>query len=275
MRMAKWMASAVLVAGLASATSAATNTNVTFGEFKRTAADDPVQIIDIDGRQDVIRFRSEGYIQSGVPVYDTLAAGSAVWLPENATTWSQVTRIEADYKGEIGIFGGGTPRFYVGLDLNGNGAYDSYYDETLDQWVQEDGHIFIYWGSGAAPWVETPSYDWEATGNYVGDTAVRFETGQLPGGTTAGTTYAETISLYGDLEVVAIGLAVDGGWFNYNQSGGTQDVQQLLVDQIHFEGTTAGGTVAFAETLVSPEPTSLALLVAGAGLILVRRRRTA
>lgn len=281
--------SALACAGLLMAMSSAfaeSSSNVTFRSFG--PGNDQIEVFTDPDRGEVVRMRSEGQIISGTPVYDTLSAASAVWRPNNITTWANITTIQAEYKGEIGRHGGGTPRFFIGLDLNSNGDYDSFYNEETDTWEQEDGHLMVLWGLGTPPWQDPFTGEWGSTGNIIGGTEPRFETGQIPGGDNFGMTYAETLAIAGDFNVVAIGLSVDGGWAMGEDNG---YVQQVVIDNILFEGvlndiavspvSDSGLSMSFAaqsdhtfsEVLSVPEPASAMVLLAGLMSMGLRRRR--
>ena len=277
MRTLLWRMLAISVfCALSGVASAANNTNVTFSPWNDPNA---VQVVEDPERGTVMRMISQGPLSPP----EAFSAAAASWVPDHFTTWGEITNLTFDYKGEKGKISGGTPRFYVGLDLNGNGQYDSYYDEATDTWVQDDGHIFIMAGSGTPPWQEDWPSGWTSTGNVIARSERLYETSQVGAGDsgTWGVTYADTLNtvwpdtgqLLKDVQVLRIGVVLDGGWVD----GPDGYWQQMLVDGITFEGTlpiTAGGA-AFSEflTVSVPEPSALTLLSIGAIAILFKVRR--
>ena len=256
-----------------------------FRSYNAPSLPSAIEFVNVDGR-DVVRMRSEGEL----PLFASLTGAEALYLPVNQPKLGDVTTLELVFKNEVGLFGGGTPRFFLGLDLNGNGVYDSTFDEVTQTWDQEDGNLMIHLGGGGnPPWQGDPGAGWQ-TGAAIFDLASstkQYETGQV-GGNTLGHTWADVQALINpydgvtpiiDLNVVAIGFAVDGGWW---QDADTiiesTDINSILVDTILFEGMT-GPSAAFSEQVSFnpgpnplPEPSSLALLAAG-GMLLLRRRR--
>jgi len=276
MRAILWRASAVgAFCAACSVARAENNVNVTFEPWNNP---DAVQVVNDPDRGYVMQMTSQG------PPADpsnpsTIEAASAYWTPDHYTTLGDITDLSFDYKGTAGIVTGGSPRFYLGLDLNGNGVYDSYYDPTTDQWVQSDGNLFIYAAGLNNPW---PS-GWTSTGNVIGSSQPMYDTGQV-GGNDWGSTYADALDTvwygpgpnYGkeikDIQVLQIGVAVDGGW-----DSDTDYLQQMLIDGITYQGVMPGPDgAAFSEflTVPVPEPSTLMMLSLGAlmGLSLTAAR---
>jgi len=155
--------------------------------------------------------------------------------------------------------------------------------------VQADGNLFIYAaGSGLPPWQESWPTGWTSTGNVIGASQPMYDTSQVGGGGAGsdGVTYANSLTTVWngpgpndgkelqDIQVVAIGIVVDGGWVD----GPDGYLQQMLIDGITYSGITPGPDgIAFSENLTVPvpEPSTFALLgISGlVGLLAIVRRR--
>lgn len=233
-----WIGAMVLAAAVPA--FAKNNKNFIFREFGGDA-------IDIVGEDEdaLLRMKSEGEL----PLTLNMTGADVLWFPKKKVLWQDVERIEATYMGEAGRIIGGAPRFFVGLDVNDNGRYDSFYDPTTDTWSGDDRHVFAFWGSGVPPWQEDFSGGWESTGNVITDSAERWDSHDI-GGTDHGETYAETVALGGNYRVVAIGISLETGWA---QDADTvvepTDFVSMLLSSINFEGNVLSGE-AFAETLI-------------------------
>ena len=225
------------------------------------------------GDREVVRMRSEGEL----PLFTNLTGAEALYLPENKPKLGDVTTLEFEFNNETGVFGGGSPRFFLGLDLNSNGVYDSTYDPDTNTWTQEDGNLFIHLGNGGVPpWQGDPGPGWQIGAAIfdLGSTVAQYETAQV-GGDTLGDTWADVQTLINpfdqvtpiiDLDVVAIGIAVDGGWAQDADSVvEPTDINSLLVDSILFEGMADTGS-AFSEQAFwssAPEPSTLLMGLCG------------
>ena len=185
-------------------------------------------VVQVDGRR-AVRARSEGQIIGGTDWWNTFTGTVVTYWLDNPVTWADVTRMEAEYKGLIGTFGSGSPRFSVALD--GNGEFDEDFDPVTGQWSGTDAALHVLWGD-ASPWRDVPTGDWQTTGNLIDAEDLRFDSHGLPGGSWS-ETYADTLTKYGSMQVLGMYVAVDGG---YDQPD-TGYVQELLIDQIVFEGS--------------------------------------
>jgi len=133
-----------------------------------------------------------------------------------AFTFSQLWRLSADYRATTGDCHGGSLRFQVGIDTDGDG--------------DRDGNLFVYFGdypnfaSGCA-------LAWHSSGNFIGSADLRFDTSQFTGGSFYDT-YAHALSLFGSKTVTGVQLVADGGW------GGDQ---VFNVDNVTVNGTVLQG----------------------------------
>jgi hypothetical protein len=128
-------------------------------------------------------------------------------------TFAGLHQLETDYYVRAGNCGGGSPRFQIGLDTDGDGT--------------RDGNVFAYIGD--APSFACPAAVgvWKSTGNLIGNGDLRFDTSQLGG--TFYDSYANALAAYGSARVTSLSLVVDGGW----AVGG---VQELLIDDAYANG---------------------------------------
>ena len=247
-------------------TAPAANTDFKISTFKDPNA---AQLVFVDGRH-ALRMKSEGEL----PLSINLSASSVSWTPQNEVLWKDVSHMEATYKGEIGMIGGGSPRFVALLDQSGNGENDVTYDPNTDTWdMGGDGTIVSYWGSGVAPWQEPFSGGWETTGNVITDPAARWEGGQV--GIPGHVTYDQTLDYAGDMQVLWLAICLDTGWYDGNEP---DDLVQMLVSQVNVQGVRFGGGgpsgASFTEIMAIPEPASIVVMATGAlGLLTGRQRR--
>ena len=257
--------SVLLLAATSSAPAANTNFDVT--TYLDPAA---AQQAFVDGRQ-TMRMKSEGEL----PLGTSMSASTVGWTPQNTVLWGDVTHMEASYKGEAGMIGGGSPFFAVLVDKNGNGQNDVTYDPNSQTWdMGGDGTVAGYWGSNGVPPQESFSGDWETTGNMIGDPAIRWSGAQV--GIPGTVTHAGTLPYAGNMQVLWLSINLNTGWFNGNEPF---DLVQMLLHEISFQGVRhadSGGGLAgtsFSETMAIPEPGTACLLFLGAGGILARRRQ--
>lgn len=121
--------------------------------------------------------------------------GAVSFDDANSTLFSNLTVLSADYNVTDDDCGGGSPRFSIRMDTDGD--------------TVSNGNIFVYMGplpnfTGCVP------NSWINTGNLVGSTDARFDLSQL-GGPWYGT-YANALSLVGSGTILRISLVTDGGW---------------------------------------------------------------
>jgi hypothetical protein len=148
--------------------------------------------------------------------------GAVVYVPNQPLTLADITELSADYNITDDDCGGGSPRFGLGIDSDGDGEIN--------------GYAFVYLGPG-------PNYTgcesgWQETGNLVGleDSDTRYDLIQLGG--TFYDTYNNTLAQFGDADVVEIVFAADAGWFFDVDGDGEQTVQ---VDNIRVNHQTMNG----------------------------------
>jgi hypothetical protein len=133
---------------------------------------------------------------------NTLTFGGIIFqAPSRQLTFADIHQLATSYKIQKGDCGGGSPRFTIGIDTNGDG--------------EADGHVFVYAGP-------TPSFTgctegvWESTGNLITSTESRFEITQLvPFAPSLYMNHTDALGALGELAdkpVVYVLLVVDGGW---------------------------------------------------------------
>jgi len=132
----------------------------------------------------------------------------------NGQLVSQLTTLSTDYQATQGMLGGGSPRFAIDVDTNG----DSVADGTVQVYI------------GTPPNFNDAASTTQNTGNLIGSTDTRYDLTQF-GGPFYGT-YQDMINLLGNDTITGISLIVDGGW---SQPGGTQTI---VVDNTSVDGNT-------------------------------------
>jgi hypothetical protein len=160
----------------------------------------------VDNRQGVYRLVSD---MSNATASDDFS-GLAYTKVHKGLTFAELKELSTDYAVEAGGCGGGSPRFSIGLDTDGDGA--------------RNGNLFVYIGTAPS---FTCGTGWQSTGNLIGSSDLRFDTTQLGG--TFYDSYANALARYGSAAVTSISLVADGGW----AVGG---VQRLLVDDTTVNG---------------------------------------
>jgi hypothetical protein len=140
---------------------------------------------------------------------ETAYAGVAFQPSAEGLTFADLYQLSTDFNVGTTDCGGGSPRFQVNIDLDGDGV--------------DDGNIFIYLGP-APNFVGCPA-EWQPSGNLVGlpDTDKRYDLSQVGG--TFYDTYANALATLGAMWVTGIQLVVDGGWTAAGQ-------QTILVDNV-------------------------------------------
>lgn len=138
--------------------------------------------------------------------------GAIVYTPRKPITLQELRSLQVTYEILEGGFGGGSMRFQIALDEDGDG--------------ESDCNVFVYLG-------EYPNFDdevsgeLETSGELVGSTELRFDTTQCGG--EFYDDYAGAIELVGDAEVLEVALVVDAGW--YFEDG----VQSVLVTDLRVD----------------------------------------
>jgi hypothetical protein len=141
--------------------------------------------------------------------------GNIEWTPrvrgKNVLTLDELTNLSATYQVIAGGIGGGSPRFQISLDTNGNG--------------QADGNLFVYIGD--PPSFSSGTTGLVSTGNLLADDDLRFDATQVGG--TFYMTFDEVVDLVGDAQVLGVDFVVDGGWMFENG-------QAVVVTQLQING---------------------------------------
>lgn len=156
------------------------------------------------------------------------------YVADPGMTLNDLTTASTDFSFLQGRFGGGAPRFSIGLTNN--------------------TEIHVYWGS-LPNFDDTPTPGWQNTGNLLASPDNRFDTAQEAGGLFYDNA-AHMYAAYGTMGVDYVSLDLDGGWA---VPGG---IQQMDVTNFEVNGNF----------IPVPEPASMAILGIGA-LALIRKRR--
>jgi hypothetical protein len=122
---------------------------------------------------------------------------------KNVLNLDELKNLSVTYQVIAGGIGGGSPRFSIALDTDGDG--------------ESNGNVFVYIGD--APNFTSGTTGLVSTGNLLASDDLRFDASQVGG--TFYMTYDEVLDLVGDAEVLSVDFAVDGGWAD---SGGVQGV---------------------------------------------------
>lgn len=153
------------------------------------------------------RNRSAAILTSDVLSADMY--GAIVYTPRKSITLEDLRSLQVDYEILEGGFGGGSMRFQITLDEDGDG--------------EADCNVFVYLG-------EYPNFDddvsgeLESSGELIGSTDLRFDTTQCGG--EFYDDYAGAIELAGDAEILGVALVVDAGWIT------EEGVQSVLVTDL-------------------------------------------
>jgi hypothetical protein len=149
--------------------------------------------------------------------------GIAKFDDVNGTTFSSLTALSADFNVTDDDCGGGSPRFQIRIDNNGNDVDDA-----------ADGNIFVSFGP--SPSFTACSAGWQNTGNLIGNNdAGRYDSGQV-GGSAFGT-YAQALAAAGAKKILGISLVVDSSWSNDATNGDTE--QTVLFDNVVINNSTS------------------------------------
>lgn len=131
------------------------------------------------------------------PKLDELTTASLIWLPDSTMRFKDINRLSADYRRlpGNGDCGGGSPRFEIALDVNGDG--------------KTDGRAFVYFGQLYN--FTDCSFDWQNSGNFINNGAdFRWDLTQFGG--LFYSNYGNAIAGLGEAVVDYIILVVDGSW---------------------------------------------------------------
>lgn len=102
-----------------------------------------------------------------------------------------------------GGIGGGSPRWAIGIDVDGDGVFQ--------QTPGGDGYVFVYFGPVDNGFHAPPSSVWANTGNLMAATDNRFDCNQL-GSPNYYDDYETALSLAGGKRVMHLFLVIDSGW---------------------------------------------------------------
>lgn len=136
----------------------------------------------------------------GAP-WGELTTASVIYLPDRTLRFKDLHTLSTDYRRWDGDCGGGSPRFEIALDTNGDG--------------ETDGRIFVY--LGPLDNFTNCSWQWENTGNFIsvgGD--YRWDLTQLGGAFYD--SYRDASSRFGNAVIDYIILVVDGSWYPYGMA---------------------------------------------------------
>lgn len=121
---------------------------------------------------------------------------------KNVLELDELKKLSVTYQVIAGGHGGGSPRFSIGLDTDGDGEIN--------------GNVFVYLGD--PPNFTSGTTGLISTGNLLADDDLRFDATQLGGDFYM--TFDEVVDLVGDAEVLSVDFVVDAGW----AVGGVQSV---------------------------------------------------
>lgn len=138
--------------------------------------------------------------------------GAIIYTPKKTLTLEELRSLQVSYEILEGGFGGGSMRFQIALDEDGDG--------------EADCNIFVYLGE-YPNFDDEVSGDVETSGELIGSTDLRFDTTQCGG--EFYDDYAGAIELAGDAEIVDVALVVDSGWFF------EEGVQSVLVTDLRID----------------------------------------
>ncbi|HEV8663629.1 MAG TPA: hypothetical protein VGT06_10905 [Candidatus Methylomirabilis sp.] len=131
-------------------------------------------------------------------------------------TFAGISQLSADFNVGATDCGGGSPRFQINIDIDGDGV--------------SDGNVFVY--LGPSPNFTGCLFGWQSTGNLIGNTdAGRYDATQFAASGGQLGTYAQAVAALGNFPVVGIQLVVDSGWFTGPRG------QAIQVDNIRINTT--------------------------------------
>lgn len=143
--------------------------------------------------------------------------GGISYDPKKPVLFEDLRSLSATYRLLEGGMGGGSPRFSIGIDEDGDG--------------EADCNIFVYLGT-PPDFDDEPTGDIEFTGNFIGGSDLRWDTSQCGG--TFYDDYQGALELVGEYDVVYVDFVVDGGW---SQEEGIQSIEvyELRVDRSKYK----------------------------------------
>lgn len=148
------------------------------------------------GNTRAVELTSRCTFAGGACDFSTLTFSGVNFLPSTSLTFGGITQLSADFNVGATDCGGGSPRFQIGLDTNGDGVLD--------------GNVFVHFGP--SPNFTGCVFGWQSTGNLIGSSDTgRYDSSQV-GGSGFGT-HADAVNAAGSATVLGIQLVVDSGWF--------------------------------------------------------------
>lgn len=148
----------------------------------------------------------------------TAAFSGAAFSPKRPLTFDQIESLGTDFRVVTGDCGAGSPRFQVGVDMDGDGDFDK--------------NVFVY--LGPFPNFSGCGVSWQSSGNLVQASDARWDTSQIAPGTQYNT-HAGASALVGSKTVTGVQIVVDSS-FAFPASG-----QAILVDNVEVNGNTLRG----------------------------------
>jgi hypothetical protein len=140
---------------------------------------------------------------------DDFFAGISFQIPDDLQL-DELTNLSASYEVVEGTLGGGSPRFVIGVDTDGDG--------------EADGNIFAYLGT-------PPNYDDEPSGQVDSGNLLLQPVDATQVGGAFYDDFANVAAQLGDATIVSIDLVADGGW-------ATEDGLQVVdVNQVQINNT--------------------------------------
>ncbi|MBI2845671.1 MAG: hypothetical protein HYX86_03890 [Chloroflexi bacterium] len=145
--------------------------------------------------------------------------------PTQSITFSDLYRLSAWYDVTDDDCGGGSPRFQINLDVDGDGVFTGFWEGG------NDGNLFVY--IGPYPNFTDCEPGWQYSGNLIEATDLRYDLTHF-GGPFYGS-YEDAVQLVGDYRVLGIQLVVDAGWF-FEDGEQTVLGDDIRINQFRFKG---------------------------------------
>lgn len=130
-----------------------------------------------------------------------VTGGSVNFTPKESLYFQDIYLLSTDWKA-MTDWGGGSPRFCIGIDCNDDGRFTS----GTDKWV------FVYLLTAFPSFYGGP-HDWINSGNLINATQGIWDTTQLGGASGYGN-YGSALQLLAGKRVLKVMVVVDGGWIH-------------------------------------------------------------
>lgn len=137
--------------------------------------------------------------------YYRVTGGVLGYKPAASLYFQDLYQLSTDWKA-VTDWGGGSPRFTLAIDVDGDGVFKHYAEGGADAYAF--AYVLQQW-----PSFNGGPANWTSTGNLVGATTGIWDTTQF-GGPTGYTDYAGALSLLSGKRILNIMLVVDGGWLH-------------------------------------------------------------